>query len=272
MMAGERSVDEGSLVRIERSDAVARVVLDRPDQRNAVSTRMLAELVQRLGDLAADPEVRAIVLSGEGPDFCSGADLSELTAAVPPDFDFARTFEAGLSAIVDHPVPVIASVQGAALGAGCQIAVACDLAVAAEDARFGIPSSRLGIVVNFENIERLVLAVGRKRAGEILFTGRQVTGREAAEWGLVNHAVPATELASRTDELAAMIAEAAPLSVRGSKRAIGAVFEKLSVDRATEGHRVADFDMMAAEALGSDDLREGLRAFRERRKPRFRGT
>jgi enoyl-CoA hydratase/carnithine racemase len=262
----------GGQVRVERSDGIARVFLARPDQRNAVSSAMLARLGSALGDLAADPDLRAVVLAGDGPDFCAGADIAELTEARPPDFDFARSFEAALNTIALHPVPVIARVQGAALGAGCQIAVACDLAVAADDARFGIPSSRLGILVNFENIERLVLAVGRKRAGEILFTGRQLSGAEAAEWGLVNQAVPPSGLIERTEDLARAIAEAAPLSVRGSKRAIALVVEGLSLDRSTEGLRVADFDMMAAEALTSEDLQEGIRAYRERRRPRFRGT
>jgi enoyl-CoA hydratase/carnithine racemase len=260
------------LIRIEREGAIAHVFLARPDQRNAVSAAMLAELVAALGDLAADPDLRAIVLAGDGPDFCAGADLSELTAANPPDFDFARSFETALDAIADHPVPLIARVHGAALGAGCQITVACDLAVAAGDARLGIPSSRLGILVNFENIERLALAVGRKRAGEILFTGRQVSGTEAAAWGLVNEAVPPGDLDARTTDLARAIAEGAPLSVRGSKRAIVAALEQLTLDRSTEGYRVADFDMMAAEALTSKDLQEGLRAHRERRKPRFKGV
>jgi enoyl-CoA hydratase/carnithine racemase len=261
-----------ALVRVERSGPVAHVFLARPDQRNAVSTALLAELVQSLGDLAADPSLRATVLRGDGPDFCAGADLSEVTAAAPPEFDFARSFEVALRAIVDHPVPVIARVHGAALGAGCQIAVACDLAVAAENARLGIPSSRLGILVNFENVERLVMSVGRKRAGEILFAGREVSGAEAAAWGMVNLAVPSEHLDDRTEGLAQAVAEAAPLSVRGSKRAVAVVMERLSLDRTTEGHRVADVDMMAAEALGSEDLREGIQAFRERRRPRFRGA
>jgi enoyl-CoA hydratase/carnithine racemase len=261
-----------ALIRVERAEAIATLSLARPDRRNAVSRAMLEQMVAALGDLAAEPELRAVVLAGDGPDFCAGADLSELTSTAPPDFDFARSFESALNAVADLPVPVIARIQGAALGAGFQISVACDLALAAEDARFGIPSSRLGILVNFENIERLVLAVGRKRAGEILFTGRQVSGAEAAAWGLVNDAVPAEDLDRRTDELARTIAEAAPLSVRGSKRAMRVVLQGLSLDRSTETHRVADFDMMAAEALGSEDLQEGVRAHRERRKPRFKGA
>ena len=233
---------------------------------------MLEELVSAFGDLAVQPEVRAVILAGEGQDFCAGADFGEITIMRPPGFDYGRTFEEAVAAIADHPVPVIAQVQGAALGAGCQISVGCDLAVAAEDARFGIPVAKLGLLINFENIQRLVLAVGSKRAGEILFAGRQLSGREAAEWGLVNEAVTRRALAERTESLARSIAEGAPLSIRGSKRGIRAVVEKLSVDRSAEGHRVTEYDMMTAAVFESDDLKEGIAAFKERRKPQFRGT
>src|SRR3989442_8881949 len=144
--------------------------------------------------------------------------------------------------------------------------------MAEAEARLGIPSSRLGIVVNYENIERLVLAVGPKRAGEILYSGRGISGQEAASWGLINRAVPSSDLGPATEELAGQIAEAAPLSVRGSKRGIAAVLDGLRLDRFAEGHRVADFDMMAAEAFASDDLGEGIEAFGQRRKPRFKGS
>ncbi|MGH2722768.1 MAG: enoyl-CoA hydratase/isomerase family protein [Actinomycetota bacterium] len=252
---------------------VWRLVLDRPEARNAVSGPMLEELGRALGDAAADPEARVVVLTGEGSDFCAGADLAELDEAAGGrgGVEYGRAFEEVLAGIGDHPVPVLAAVHGAALGAGCQLAVACDLVVAAEDARIGIPSARLGIVINFENIERLVMAVGPKRASEILFTGRALSGREAAEWGLVNEAVPPGSVAERLDEVAEAIAAAAPLSVRGAKRGIREVLARLSLDRETEGFRVADFDMMAAEAFASEDLREGIRAFRERRRPDFRG-
>jgi len=261
------------LVRLQRAGPLARVVLERPEQRNAVSFAMLAELGAVLTQLATDEEARVVVLSGEGPDFCAGADFAELSEARASSsgLQYGGAFEEVLRAIATHPVPVIAQVQGAALGAGCQLTVACDLAVAAEDARLGIPSARLGIVINYENVERLVLAVGPKRAGEILFTGRVVSGTEAAQWGLINRAVPAEDLTARTEELALTVAEAAPLAVRGSKRGIAVVLEGLSLNRFSEGHRVADFEMMAAEAFASDDLAEGIRAFRERRKPRFEG-
>jgi enoyl-CoA hydratase len=262
-----------ALIRVERGGPIARVTLDRAEARNAVSTDMIEELIEALGGLAADRETRVVVLAGEGPDFCAGADFAELEVmrAGPGEFDYGRTFESLLQAIATHPVPVIARIHGAALGAGCQILIACDLALAADDAKIGIPSARLGILINFENIQRLVLAVGPKRAGEVLFTGKAVSGTQAADWGLANAAVPESELDAAVGALAKTIAEAAPLSVQGSKRGIGVVLEHLGVDRFTEGHRVADFDMMAAQAFASEDLQEGIRAFRERRKPDFEG-
>ncbi len=263
----------GSLIRVERGGPVARVTLSRADQRNAVSSEMIEDLIEALGGLAADRETRVVVLAGDGPDFCAGADFAELEVmrSGPGEFDYGRRFEELLQAIANHPVPVVARVQGAALGAGCQIAVSCDLAVVADDAKLGIPSARLGILINFENIQRLVLAIGPKRTGEMLFTGRAIDGMQAAAWGLANLAVPERELDAAVDRLARTIAEAAPLSVQGSKRGIGVVLANLAVDRFTEGHRVADFDMMAAQAFASEDLQEGIRAFRERRKPEFEG-
>lgn len=261
-----------ALVRSEPG-RVWRIALNRPDARNAISEPMLEEVGDALATAATDPGARLIVMSGEGPHFCAGADLGELDGAAggPGGARYERAFEEVLAAIADHPLPVMAVIQGAALGAGCQLAVACDLAVAAADASMGIPSSRLGILINFENVQRLALSVGPKRASEILFTGRAISGETAAAWGLVNESVPADRLAERAEEVAEEIAAAAPLSIRGSKRGIRAVLQKLSIDRETEGYRVADFDMMAADAFDSEDLKEGVRAFRERRKPEFKG-
>jgi enoyl-CoA hydratase/carnithine racemase len=261
-------------VLVERDGPVAGLMLNRPEQRNAVSSTMLEELRAALGALAGDPNVRVVVLSGAGPDFCAGADVAELAAARSGAgaATYGRAMEGAFRTIATHPVPVIARIHGAALGGGCQLAIACDLAVATDDARLGIPSGRLGIVVGFENIERLVLAVGPKRAAEILYTGRVLSGAEAAKWGLVNAAVPGADLVAATEGLARTVADSAPLSIRASKRGIGVVLENLSLDRYAQSHRVADFDMMAAEAFSSDDLTEGLAALRERRKPDFKGS
>lgn len=250
-----------------------RITLHRPRARNAVSLAMLGELGEALADAAVDPDARVVVIGGTGAHFCAGADLAEIGEAAGPDgFRYGRALEEVLSAVGEHPLPVVARVQGAALGAGCQLVTACDLAVASEDARIGIPSARLGILIGFESIERLVLAVGPRRAAEVLLTGRAVSGAEAAAWGLVNEAVPPDSLTARAEELAEGLATAAPLSVRGAKRGIRSVLRKLSIDREAEGYRIADFDLMAADALSSEDLREGLRAQRDRRPPEFRGT
>jgi enoyl-CoA hydratase/carnithine racemase len=259
-------------VRIERSSdpRVASVVLGRPERRNAVTASMLARVKEALAALAEDREVRAVVLGGDGPDFCAGADLDELDAAriTGSGRGYARTVEDALRAVERHPVPVIARVQGAALGAGCQLVLACDLAVAAEDARLGIPSGRLGVVIALQTIDRLVRAIGGKRAGAILLAGHACSGSEAVRWGLVNEAVPSPDLEERVGALAAAVADSAPLSVRGSKLGIRAVTSPWGMDVPdAEG-----FERAAEAAFVSEDLAEGIRSFRERRPPSFEGS
>jgi enoyl-CoA hydratase len=240
---------------------------------------MLRDLTAAFGDLAARPELRATVLEGAGPDFCAGADFSELEvisargaggAAAALGFDVP--FTEALTAIAEHPVPVVAKVHGRALGGGCQLVLAADLVVAEEDARLGIPSARLGIVIPFESIERLVLAVGPRRAREMLFASRTLTAAEAEAWGLVNRTSAAGELDHATEELVADVVGAAPLSVRASKRGIAAAVAGLAVGGSSGSRDRADFDELAAQAMVSRDLAEGIAAFRERRRPEFGGT
>jgi enoyl-CoA hydratase len=254
---------------LTRPGPVWTITLDRPDARNAVSRGTLEELGVALQEAAGDPSCRVVLLAGTGAHFCAGADIGDL--AEPSSAEaFERSFAEVLTAIADHPVPVVARIQGAALGAGCQIAVACDLAVAATDARIGIPSAKLGIVIGFENIQRLVLAVGPARASHILFTGRPVDGTTAAAWSLVNEAVEPERLEERSNELTREIAEAAPLSVRGSKLALGVVRRRLAAAPGDDDD-LAEVNAAVAGAFASEDLREGIASFRERRAPRFEG-
>lgn len=229
-----------------------------------MSARMLDELLSALSDAAGSPEARVVLVSGEGVDFCAGADLAELQAAARDGAaaEYGRRLERVLGGIGEHPLPVVAVIHGAALGAGCQIAIACDLAIVAADARLGIPSARLGVILNRENIERLVAAAGPKRAADMLVTGRTVSGEEAVSWGLASEAVTAEALEERGGALADRIASGAPLSVRGSKRGIRSVLD---------GDGRAAFDELVDRAFASEDLAEGIRAARERRSPEFRG-
>ena len=251
--------------------SVRRLTMNRPEARNAMSAEMRAALVHALGRAASDPACRVVVLAGAGHDFSSGADLDELAQSRRSEdaADFVRTFESVFEAVEDQPQPVIAEVSGAALGAGCLLVLACDLAVAATDARLGIPSARLGLVVNLESIERLVAAVGLKRASDLLAAGHEVSGVDAAAWGLVNRAVPAEELADAADVLARRVASRAPLSVAASKRGIRAAVRRSGTDRSA--YAAAEFDMMAAEAFASADFGEGIAALQERRRPEFGG-
>lgn len=261
-----------TLVRSEPG-RIWRLTLTDPNTRNSLSTAMMEELRSGLDDAAADPDARVVVIAGEGKHFCAGANFDELQASVGGlhGEDFGSSLESGLRAIEENPLPVLGVVQGAALGIGCALVVACDLAVAASDASLGVPPAKLGLVLNYENVQRLVLAVGPKRAAEMLFLGRNLSGDEAAAWGIVNEAVNPDRLIARGEELAEALASAAPLSLRASKRGVRAALQKLSVERETEGFRVADYDMMASAAFASDDLKEGIRAFREGRDPEFRG-
>jgi len=248
---------------------VWRLTLNRPETRNAMSAAVLAELAIAVRASAEDPACRVVTLFGAGKDFCAGADVDELLAAPGQGgaMDYGRALEDVLEAIDRHPRPVIAAVHGAALGAGCQLALACDLVVATADARFGIPAARLGAVVNYASVERLVASVGAKRAGEILMLARTVTGVEAVEWGMANAWVEPDALDVAVAEVAARVAALAPLSVSASKRGIRAVLRSWGGDR--EGR--VGFEDAAAEAWASPDLLEGLQAFRDRRSPEFQG-
>src|SRR5262249_39667287 len=216
---------------------VWRLTLNRPDARNAISPAMRRDLLRALGEAAGDPACRGVtVVRG-------GADLGDLSAAVEADggMEYVRSFDELLLAIEQQPQPVIAGVVGEALGAGCLLVLACDLAIAATDARLGIPATRLGVVVSFEMGERLVWAAGSNGAADLLESGQEASGETAAEWGLVNRAVPAADVHVAVDALARRVASRAPLAVRASKRGIRAVAEHRGLDRFTESHRVADF-------------------------------
>ena len=258
-----------SLVEIERADSVATLWLNRPEARNALSVDLCDSIVVALGSLDRDAEARVLVVRGRGDIFCSGADFAAVSGA--EGLEFLPAFERMLEALAHHRLPTIAAINGAALGGGMQLATVCDFRIAEENAQLGIPSSKLGILVNLENVQRLVLLAGIALAKEVLMTGRTYTGSEAAASGLVNRCVSSEQLEEFVEGLATEIAQRAPLSVQGSKRAIQAVVDHLSRVREAQTEESTQIDRLVSNAYNSRDLQEGIRAMKEKRPPEFEG-
>ncbi|MGH2699707.1 MAG: enoyl-CoA hydratase/isomerase family protein [Actinomycetota bacterium] len=258
-----------SLVTIAGSGAIMTIALNRPRARNALSVELCEAIVGALGQVERDATVRVVVLAGTGPVFCSGADFAAVSG--PKGVDFLPAFERMLTAVAGYRLPTIARIQGAALGGGLQLATVCDFRVCSAEARLGIPSSRLGVVVNLENVERLVALVGIAGAKEVLMTGKILTGDDALRAGLVTETCALEDLERTTARSALEIAALAPLSVQGAKRAIRIIEETDSV-RARNPQAALEVDALVAEAYGSDDLGEGIEAQSEKRPPRFRGS
>lgn len=247
------------------ADGVATVTLNRPAKRNALNRALLDGLVAAFERLEGDPAVRVVVVRGAGPAFCSGMDLDELSRQQDAQVDPETGVVTVLRRIEQCRHPTIAVVHGDAFAGGCELALHCDLRVAAEHARFAMPLARLGLVVPFTLGQKLVEIVGPAMTRHILFTGRPLTARRAYEIGMVHEVVPAAEIERVSGELARAIAENAPLSLVGMKRTI------LRALAAREGIEHADLDALAARARRSRDAREGVRAMLEKRKPDFRG-
>ena len=257
------------LTRVEIDGRVATLTLNRSEARNALSIEMCEDISVAIHGLETEMDARVVVIKGEGPTFCAGADFAAVSG--PGGIEFLPAFERMLEAVARCRIPTIASIHGAALGGGLQLATVCDFRLAAHDARLGIPSGRLGILVNFDNIRRLVLLVGTSVAKEILMTARTYTGGEALAAGLVNRSVPTEDLVTETAAFADRVAGLAPLSVQGTKRAIQLVTDHMGDARSSRSEETSEIDRLVAEAYRSEDLQEGIKAMSEKRAPNFEG-
>jgi enoyl-CoA hydratase len=251
-------------IRSERDGPVGVVTLDRPKQRNALSSALMAEVVDALEAHDRDPEVRAIVLTG-GPDvFAAGADLKEFAASTAVEL-MGGDRVALWDRLRGIATPLIAAVSGYALGGGCELAMQCDMIVASETARFGQPEINVGIMPGAGGTQRLTKTIGKYRAMEMVLTGALLDAREAERRGLVNRVVAPEDVVAEAVALGKAIAEKPPISVRLAKKA---VLKALDVGL-SDG---VDYERQLFYFLfGTEDAREGIGAFVEKRPPVYRG-
>jgi 2-(1,2-epoxy-1,2-dihydrophenyl)acetyl-CoA isomerase len=247
---------------------VAELVLNRPAKMNAMNSAMVRELSESL-DKVESEGARALLVRGEGRAFCSGRDLADADPLHEDGEAILRdVFNPLIERLAGLAVPTVAAVQGACLGTGLGLALACDIVYAADDARIGSPFARIGAVLDSGAHAAFVARVGAHRALELIYTGRLLSGREAAEWGLVNRSVAGADLVRRTREMAASIARGPTAAFVESKRIVRSITdaspsfaEVLAAEAAAQGR-----------ASRTHDYQDGISAFQEKRKPAFTGT
>jgi enoyl-CoA hydratase/carnithine racemase len=253
------------LTTFDQTSGIGTITLNHPEKRNALSLDMLKELNDLLDNLKNNKDVKVVIVRGAGKIFSSGHDLSEMVNKGLADYmEVFRTCSTFMQKIQDMPQPFVAQVHGVATAAGCQLVAACDLAVAEEGAHFATPGVRLGIFCTTPAIP-LVRAVGRKRALEMLFTGRMISAKEAEQYGLVNKVVPFDKLEEETKALAEKIAEASPLTLRIGKQAFYAQVNLSDAQAYNIGNEVMVSNLFA------EDANEGIHAFLEKRRPVWTG-
>ncbi len=259
-------------ITLEKKDSVATITLNRPDRLNALIPQMADEMTDVFGAVDRDDEVKVVVLTAVGRVFCAGADLDEWfiplarerRKGVPGDWTnhFAETTPVALSRVRK---PVIAAINGAAVGWGCTITLPCDIRIASEEAKFSLPFVRIGISPEMGASYFLPRLVGMGKACELILTGKMIDAKEAKEIGLVNQVVPAAELMKVTYELAASIVRLAPLALMVSKKLLN---RGLDADLYTQ----LQYESYSINYLfGTEDFEEGSKAFKEKRQPVFKG-
>jgi enoyl-CoA hydratase len=247
------------------AEGVALLTIDRPEVLNALDTATMRELVETLERLDSDETCRVIVITGAGERaFAAGADIKEMAEATPVSLTLANSF-ARWERIRRVRKPIIAAVRGFALGGGCELAMACDTIVAGDDAVFGQPEIRIGVIPGAGGTQRLTRAIGKARAMELILTGETIPAREALALGLVTRVVAREQTVAEALRLASRIAEMPPLAVMAAKEAVNRAYE-LSLEAGLEFERRTFFLLFASE-----DQKEGMQAFVEKRQPRWKG-
>ncbi|MBS1784749.1 MAG: enoyl-CoA hydratase/isomerase family protein [Acidobacteria bacterium] len=258
-------------LRVERlagsDEGIVLLGLDRPAAKNALGRQLMEEFRAALEGLKLERSARVVVLHSLVPGvFCAGADLKERAGMTQPEVErFVKGLRAAFTDLEDLPLPTIAAIEGAALGGGLELALACDLRVAGVEARLGLPETGLAIIPGAGGTQRLPRLIGRSKAKELIFTGRRLNGEEAAEAGVVDHAVPAGQALDRAMDLAREILPNGPIALKAAKAAINGGMD-LDRDSGLALERAC-----YAQVIPTKDRLEGLAAFREKRKPAYRG-
>lgn len=257
------------VVLMEKEGHICTLTINRPDRRNALTLEVLYRLGDAFNTLRDDSDVRVVVLRGAGEKaFSSGMDIgSSVMVSEEEMAQKGNPIDYAMGSIISYPYPVIAMIYGAAVGAGCDLAVSSDLRIAADTARMGINPVKIGLVYHPPGIQRLINVVGVPRAKELFFTGRFIDAQQAKEIGLVNYVVPAEELPSKTYALAREIAENAPLAVSATKT----IFNKLLKYQKMSAEDEAEMMALIIIVESGEDVKEGMIAFAEKRKPDFKG-
>jgi enoyl-CoA hydratase len=245
-------------------DKVGIIQMNRPEALNVLNSQLLGDLNDALTSFLRNDGVRCIIIAGSEKVFSAGADLKDMSVRRPSDM--LNRFRSSIFTMVRQALkPVIAAVSGHCYAGGCELALACDMIVAAETARFGQPEINVGIIPGAGGTQRWTRIVGKARAMEIMLTGAPIDAKKALEWGIVNRVVPVAQLNDEAKRLAAVIAGKAPLAVQMAKEAV-LKSQEMSLENGL-GYESRLFTML----FGTDDQKEGMRAFLEKRKPRWQG-
>lgn len=250
--------------------SIATITFNRPERRNAITFAMWSDLQRLLIDLQSDPQVRVIVFRGAGHEaFAAGADINEF-AMYRNNAAKATLYNAAFDAAMDMAEavgkPTLCLIEGACVGGGCEFSTACDIRIAAESARLGVPIARLGLPVGFREMRRLIRLIGHAKTMELLLTADIIPAAEALRIGLVNHVVPTAEIEAFTYAMAEKIAALAPVVHRVHKEIVQIVMDDPALETLTPAHQA-----LAVSPFDTEDFQEGWRAFLEKRAPRFQG-
>ncbi|MBW2061772.1 MAG: enoyl-CoA hydratase/isomerase family protein [Deltaproteobacteria bacterium] len=263
---------ESEVLQVEKQDHICTLIFNRPEKRNALTPGLLIELYETLDEFSRGDEVRTLIFRGAGDKaFCAGYDIGAIPTDVSPEIQKAlkrsNPVELALDSVKNFPYPTVAMLNGYTFGAGFNLAMCCDIRIARDDIRMGMPPAKLGLVYHPEGIKQFLDALGMARTREVFLTARTYGGTEAKEKGLVDYLVPRSELESFTFQFAKEITQNAPLSLKGTKKIINMFGRSMTLSEAD----LEEAQVLVREAFASQDLKEGQKAFLEKRKPEFVG-